>query len=460
MKISLIQPIHANYKIVRKSNGGFFKPAQLTMPYIAACTPPEFDVEIYDEIAAPLDTDKINGDVIGITAVTPFINRAYELSKIFRDRGQTVILGGPHVSSLPGEAINFADAVIIGEGDLLWPKALRDWKNDRLKQIYRNKKPLPLEKLPRPRWDLLDPKKYIVPQVVQASRGCPFSCDFCSLRNIYPTFRTRPVRDVVEEVEKIPNRHIVFWDDNIIGDPQWAKKLFIELAPLKKRWYSQATITMAKSKELVRLAAKSGLGGLFVGLESFSSNSLKGTNKGFNKVEHYKKDIRLFRDNGIAVISGMVFGFDEDTLDSFEANLHGAIEIGLTGVSCSILTPYPGTPLYKRMEKQGRLITRDWSKYSSDDVVFTPKNMTPHQLIKGHNHVGKQFYLYSSMIKRYSKNHFFYNLNPRKMLDNAIEFWGLNLSNHRYFKLFNENTDEENPIFISSTLDRFSQTSD
>jgi radical SAM superfamily enzyme YgiQ (UPF0313 family) len=433
MKVSLIQPIHADYKVVKKRKGGIFKPSQLTMPYIAACTPRDFDVEIHDEIIGPINPEKINGDVVGITAVTPFVNRAYELAGYFRARGQTVILGGPHVSALPREAVHHADSVIVGEGDHLWPRALQDWKKHELKPLYRNEAPLTLRGLPAPRWDLLSPEDYIIPQVVQASRGCPFACDFCSLRTVFPTYRTRPIRDIIEEVERIPYRNILFWDDNITGNPHWARQLFRELTPLNKRWYGQSTITIAQSEELVQLAGKSGCSGLFIGLESFSPKSLREVGKGFNQVLKYKQNIGLLRDHGIGVISGIMFGFDGDTLDTFEATLEGTIKIGLAGIACSIVTPYPGTPLFERMNRGKRLITCDWSRYTSDEAVFIPKNMTARQLVEGHNWVGQNFYTYASMVRRYWGSRFFYHPTPSQMLNNAVVYWGLNLANRRYF---------------------------
>lgn len=428
MKASLVQPLHADHKVVKRGNGGVFKPAQLTMPYIAACTPEEWEVEIHDEIVNPLDLDAIDGDVVGITAVTPFAPRAYELARALRARGQAVIMGGPHATALPEEVAGVCDAAIVGEGDLLWPQALNDWKRGKLQKIYRNTGPVPLENLPRPRWDLLNPGHYIVPQVVQASRGCPFTCDFCSLRNVFPGYRMRPIKDVIREVEQIPYKDVVFWDDNIIGNTVWAKQLFRELKPLGKRWYSQATITIAGSKELVELAGKSGCAGLFVGLESFSTASLKETNKQFNKVARYREDIKLLAANGIVVMSGLIFGFDEDTVDTFPRTLEGAIEIGLTGIACSILTPYPGTGLFERMRSQGRLTTFDWARYSSDEVVFNPRNLTPPQLIQGHNWVGQQFHRYSSMVRRWW----------RTGLAQPKVFWLANLADRRYFNFFDK----------------------
>lgn len=425
MKVSLIQPIHADHKVVHRRDGGVFKPAQLTMPYLAACTPPRFEVEILDEMTQPLNVDAIDGDVVGLTAVTPFAPRAYAIANALRKRGKTVIMGGPHASALPSEALRHVDAVVAGEGDRLWPQALDDWQRGQLRRIYRNGAPVPLEGIPRPRWDLTDASRYIVPQVVQASRGCPFTCDFCSLRTVFPGYRTRPVADVVREVEQIPGRDVVFWDDNIVGDPRWAKELFRALAPLGKRWYSQATITIARSRELVRLAAHAGCAGLFIGLESFGIESLKGTSKGFNRVERYRDDIKLLADHGIAVMSGLIFGFDEDTHDTFRRTLDGAIDIGLTGVACSILTPYPGTPLFDRMRAEGRLRTLDWSRYTSDEVVFEPRSLTREELVAGHHFVGRSFHTYGSMWRRWRRTGF---VQPRL-------FWMTNLANRRYFEL-------------------------
>src|SRR6185295_567078 len=156
-------PLHARHKVVKTGSGGIFKPAQLTMPLIAACTPPEFEVEIHDEIAGPLDLDRIDGDVVGLTAVTPFAPRAYQIAAEMRARGKTVVMGGPHATALPHEAAKYVDAVVVGEGDVLWPQVLRDWKAKRLQSIYRNTGPVPLENLRRPRWDLLERHRYIVP---------------------------------------------------------------------------------------------------------------------------------------------------------------------------------------------------------------------------------------------------------------------------------------------------------
>lgn len=432
MKVSLVQPLHADHKVVRHGRAGIFKPAQLTMPYLAACTPAQHEVQLFDEVAGPLDLERIDGDVVGLTAVTPFAPRAYELAAHFRARGQKVVMGGPHASALPEEAARHVDAVVVGEGDVLWPEVLRDIERGAVRSIYRNERPPPLENLPRPRWDLLDGTRYLIPQVIQATRGCPFTCDFCSLRNVFPGYRTRPVRDVVRELEQIPGKRVVFWDDNIVGSPAYARELFREMAPLGKQWYGQSTITIARSPELMRLAEKSGCRGLFVGLESFSSSSLDETNKGFNHVERYARDIRALADHGMLVMSGLIFGFDEDGPDVFRTTVERAIEVGLGALVCSLLVPYPGTPLFDRMKREGRITTFDWSRYTSDEIVFSPRQLTAEQLMTGHNWVGQKLHSVSALARRW------WNLGRI----NPLEYWAVNLANRRYFNFFPEVEDD------------------
>ena len=429
MKISLIQPVHSDFVVMKTgSRQKIFKPAQLTMPYIAACTPDKYDIEIHDEIVKPLDVSKINGEVVGITAVTPFVHRAYSLAKELRKKGQTVVLGGPHASSVPEEAAQHVDVVVVGEGDFLWKDVLNDFEKGKLKKIYRNSKEIPLENLPIPRWDLMDEKRYYIPQVVQASRGCPHRCDFCALNLVYPGYRCRPVDDVVREVSMIPHKKFVFWDDNICGNRAWAKELFLKLKPLKKRWFGQSTINMAKDLDLVKLASESGCKGLFVGLESFNANSLKGANKGFNKTVEYKNLVSRLNRHGIGVMAGLMFGFDTDDSGTFDNTLRQCIDIGLTAVSCSIVVPYPGTELFQRLSDEKRLYTTDWSKYTSDDVVFRHENLSDMDIKNGYQYVGANFFKFGSIFKRWVKTGF---LSPKA-------YWGLNYANNIYFRKLEE----------------------
>ncbi|UCD72009.1 MAG: hypothetical protein JSW70_03185, partial [Syntrophobacterales bacterium] len=216
----------------------FLRPAPLTHSLLAAYTPPDIEVSIVDEGFETIDFHQ-EADLIAMTFVVPLAPRAYELAQEFRKRGKTVVCGGPHASLVPNEAATYFDSVVIGEGDLIWPKLLDDFRKGSLRQFYRNTQNIDIAHIPFPRRDLLNSKGYSILNTFQATRGCPFSCTFCTTRTVYPKFRTRPVREVVKEIEQIQGgplqrRMILFWDDNLIGNPLWAKKLFQEMIPLKK----------------------------------------------------------------------------------------------------------------------------------------------------------------------------------------------------------------------------------
>ncbi|MEW5804816.1 MAG: radical SAM protein [bacterium] len=420
MKIELVQPLHAEYGKLGKREHFIFKPAQLTMPYLAALTPADIEVSISDEMVEPIDFQK-DTDLVGITFVTPFAYKAYEIASRYRKNGRTVVMGGPHASLLPEEAKEHADAVVVGEAEDTWPLLIEDLKKNRLKPFYRSNAP-DLRALPFARRDLLKRERYIVPDIIQASRGCPFSCDFCSLASIYGQGqRHRPVDEVIREIETFEGDTFIFWDDNIVGTPSYAKELFRKLIPYKKKWLGQGTITIARDRELLELASRSGCIGLFVGVESVSQESLKTVNKGFNKVDSLKCDIQKLHDAGIFFWAGMIFGFDTDDKSVFERTLEVAVKAAIDGISFSILTPYPGTRFYKKLEAERRIAHYDWSKYNSDHVVFIPKRMSPEELQEGHDWANKAFYSVPSIVKRLFKSRTQLGLNIR-----------LNLTDRKY----------------------------
>ncbi len=420
MKIELVQPLHADYGTLGKRESIMFRPAQLTMPYLAALVPADFEVSISDEMTAPVNVEN-DADLVGITFVTPFAHRAYELAAIYRAQGKTVVFGGPHASLVPEEAKMHSDAVVIGEAEDAWPRLLRDFKKNSLKPFYRSARPQ-LKSMPFARRDLLKRKKYIVPDVIQASRGCPFQCDFCALNAIYGGgHRTRPVEDVIREIESFEGDTFVFWDDNIVGTPSYSRELFKKLIPLKKKWLGQSSITITRDKELLSLASKSGCMGLFVGIESIDQKSLQTVNKGFNNAGTIAEDVKKLHDAGIAVLAGIIFGFDADDKDVFKRTIDTAQKAALEGISFSILTPYPGTPLFRKMKAEGRILHYDWSKYNSEHVVFVPKKMTVEELQGGHNWANREFYSIPSIIRRLFKS--------RTQLNFAIRF---NLADRNY----------------------------
>jgi radical SAM superfamily enzyme YgiQ (UPF0313 family) len=375
---------------------------------LAAYTPADVEVSIVDEAFETIDFD-LEADLVAITFVVPLSIRAYEVARKFRKKGKTVVCGGPHASLMPYEAANHFDAVVIGEGDLAWPQLLKDFRNGQLRKFYRNTSDINPEKIPFPRIDLLKSKRYSILNTVQATRGCPFSCRFCTTRTIYPTFTTRPVNSVVKEIEQAQGgifrrRVILFWDDNLIGNPAWAKKLFQEITPLKKIWFGQCTFNIAEDKELVRLAYASGCRGLFFGLESFNALSLKNCNKRHNIVQSYKDGVQFLHDSGISVYAGIMMGFDDDKKDIFEITLEQTTELGIDMVAPRIVVPYPNTSFFRKLHRQNRIIHTNWSKYDGSHAVFQPKHMTANELEKGFNWFNRKFHDYGSIAARLWKS--------------------------------------------------------
>ena len=391
MKLELIAP--------KESGGGGKLAPKLGLLTVAGLTPPDIEVSLVDENVEEIDFNK-EVDLVGITAMTSTAIRAYEIADIFRKKGKCVVLGGLHPSTIPEEAAQHADSVIIGEAEGIWTKLLTDYKAGKLNKFYQRKEWAGLRNLPIPRRDLIKSKSYVLSNTVQTSRGCPFSCSFCSVSFFFGnTYRFRPIEDVVDEVKSLKGKYLFFVDDNIVGNRQRAKKLFKALIPYGKKWISQATTTFAYDEELLKLAAKAGCTAMFIGYESLSPASLKEVGKSFNVVQHYKEGIQRMHDYGILVHGAFMFGFDHDDISIFERTVKFVNDAKIDSASFSILTPFPGTPLYQRLIRENRIITEDWSKYSGD-VVFKPKLMSPEVLSEGCKWAWKACYSYKSILTR------------------------------------------------------------
>ena len=406
MRIHIVQPM-MSHQTAPTALSRVLQPVQNTAYLLAALVPEGHEVKITDEYVSPVDPENDDSDLVGITFVTGFALRAYDLARRFRARGAKVILGGPHVTLLPGEAAKHADAIVLGEADETFPRLIRDAEEGRLQPVYRADHPPDAAIIPASRHDLVDRSKFYMSRTMQASRGCPFKCEYCTLPGFYGAgYRPRPVASVIDEVERLDYKPgdppIVFWDDNIVGNFRWSKQFFRELAPLRVKWMAQSTITLAEDAELARLAGESGCVGVFCGLESFSESSLSGVRKSFNRVSDYKRKLKVLHDNGISVTAGIVFGFDEDTPDIFDISVEAAQDIALDAASIGVLIPYPGTPVYERMNREGRIVTRDWSRYDGEHVVFRPRKMTPEQLDSGMRRARKDFYSLRSIYRRLS----------------------------------------------------------
>ncbi|HJZ85091.1 MAG TPA: radical SAM protein [Polyangia bacterium] len=405
-RLLLIYP--GNPDIAEKHRGKHRRFPAIGLPVIASLTPPEWDVTFVDEeIGEFLSPEHYDPDLVGISSMTSQAARAYELGDYWMKRGVKVVHGGSHPSVCPEEAALHGDAVVIGEAERTWPQLLEDWKHGRMQRFYRG--PAPEEGwYVAPRRDLVPTNVMLGVRPMVATRGCPYTCSFCSVFSVFGRgYRHRPVKDVVREVEQLAaggGKHFVFLDDNIIGNPKWSKDLFRELKSLGIKWGGQSTLGVARDPEVVQLAAESGCFALFIGVESVSKASLRSVRKQFNKVDHYKEQVKVFHDNGITIIAGLIFGFDEDDTSVFERTVEVVHHLGIGIANFSILTPLPGTDTFKQMKAENRLLTTDWGYYDGGHVVIKPRLMTPEQLQEGADWASREFYKTSRILGRLIDN--------------------------------------------------------
>ena len=375
---------------------------RLSLTTVAALFPRDAKVRIINDSIDVIDFNE-RVDLVGITAMTSTAPRAYEIADRFREKGVPVILGGMHPTALPQEASLHADAVVMGEAEGVMYNLIEDFRIGKMKKFYHSIERPSLANLSLPRNDLLYGNKfYREMDVVQTTRGCPFNCDFCSVSDFFGrTYRTRPIPEVIDEVKRLKNRTIIFFvDDNIAGRPDYAKEFFKALTPLKIRWFGQSSIIVGKDEELLRLAKKSGCLSLFIGFESLSSASLKEVGKTMNRVQNYSTEIKKIHDSGIGIVGAFIFGFDSDNDSVFKKTVNFIERNRIELASFSILTPLPGTRLYKRMEEEGRIIERDWAKYTCGEVVFRPKLLSVSQLQNGYYWARKRVSSYGSIFRR------------------------------------------------------------
>jgi radical SAM superfamily enzyme YgiQ (UPF0313 family) len=404
VKIDIIVVYQARYLKGHEMN--FVPP--ITGIHLAALTPPQHQVRVIHQQLDPIPYDS-DADLVALSFFSGFSNEAYRLAQIFRQRGKTVIAGGPHVTFWPEQALEYVDAVVLGEAESVWQQLLVDFENGCLQDRYFGQ-PVALENLPTPRYDLLAPA-FFVRRVVQATRGCPFFCSFCSVPAVNPGFRVRPVSDVIRDVEYNDFPHwwqrkvVWFWDDNLTARRPYIKDLLRAMIPLKKWWLTQASMDIAKDPELLDLMQRSGCIGVFLGIESFGDESLKSANKRQNKVAYYRECIDALHRHGIAVMAGFIAGFDGDTPQSIVEMAQRMSDIGVDVPFLSILTPYKGTALYNELEDQGRLLSkRGWQFFNGYNVAFEPKRMTTDQLLKAHRELWRLAFSPRYIFKRWMKS--------------------------------------------------------
>jgi radical SAM superfamily enzyme YgiQ (UPF0313 family) len=402
MKIQLLSPageIHRNQTGIFKRS---LRYAPLTLTTLAALVPEELQAEItiQDEGVERLNLD-FEADLVGITAITGTALRSYDVADRLRSLGHTVVLGGVHPTLLPDEAAEHADAVLTGYGETAWPQLLRDFAQGNLQSRYFSPTGRSLSGVPIARRDLLKKNSYATVNSIEATRGCPHKCEFC----VVPTawngiYAHRPVEEVVAELRTFEGRTALFIDLSPVEDVAYAKALYRAMAPLGIRWVGLATTRLAEDDELLKLAAKSGCKGVLIGFESINQDTLNGTRKHFHDADRYGEYVKKLHDHGIGIQGCFVYGFDDEDESVFERTVEFVDKVKIDLPRYAVATPFPGTPLYRRLEEQGRLLHRKWSLYDVEHVVFEPKLMTPERLQEGLQWSWEQSYSWPSFFRR------------------------------------------------------------
>jgi radical SAM superfamily enzyme YgiQ (UPF0313 family) len=397
MRVLLVSP-KSNFPDVTP---GSLRIPQLTLPILAGLTPSEHEVLMIEEEFEPLPLDG-HWDVVGITAMTATAMRAYELASLFKNNGASVILGGIHPSVLPDEAAQFADAVVVGEAEGVWRQVLWDVRRSRLRKFYHNsypdisESPLPVRRGKR---SILGLQFYVMP--IMASRGCPYDCEFCCVHSVYGRRQRHiPIEHIIEDIRRTGARRVMFLDDNVGGVRSYTMRLIAALKSLKVSWYGQASARFILDDELFDAAVRSGLGALFVGVESVDPEARKKMRKSLPSIHLYEKAIKRCRSAGVIFHASLIFGLDEETPYVFDRTLEFLVRNSVPSISPCILTPYPGTRLFERLMRERRILHTNWSYYDHTTVCYQPKNMDPEELAEKYLDFRSRFFSYSSIIQR------------------------------------------------------------
>ncbi|MDM8549126.1 radical SAM protein [Desulfobacterales bacterium HSG2] len=400
MKIKFILPA------LTEAQGQFWRPIKyslfppLGLATLAGYLKSSDEAVIQDEHVERLDLNDCP-DLVAIQVYVTSAYRAYEIADHYRRKGITVILGGLHVTALPNEALQHADSIVLGPAEEIWSEVLYDFRHNILKKRYFSNVRT-LKGLPPVRRDLIKRKYYFVPNSLVISRGCPHSCDFCYKTSFFrggKSFYTYTTDQALSEIDTLKGKHLFFLDDNIFGNPGLAFSLFSGMKGMGRVWQGAATVTSLQNRKLLQIAAESGLKSLFIGFETLKQEGLVRHNKQHNRTDEYEKVIKILHDYGIMINASFVFGLDQDDPSVFKAAAEWAAEQGIETVTFHILTPYPGTPLYKRFEKQKRILHKDWDLYDTRHAVFRHPVMSSETIETGYRNAYRDFYKWTSILK-------------------------------------------------------------
>ena len=422
MKITIIHPCIG--RIPGKEYIRSWQMEPLPPAYLSAIIPNDIEVVFWDDRMEVIPYDE-ETDLVAISVETYTAKRAYQIASEYRRRGVKVIMGGFHASLQPDEVAEYADAIVIGEAEDILPILIEDFRKGRMKRVYRSKG-VTAEQYLRPDRTIFEGKRYLKLGLLEASRGCKFKCDFCAITSYYKaTHKSRPIDMLVREIEQMKSKKKLFFfvDDNIVSNPEFAKQLYKAIKPLNIKWVSQASITMAYDDELLKLMAESGCQGVLIGFESLNTQNLASMNKGFNAARGgFEAALKKLNEYKLRLYATFVFGYDHDTLDSFKTTVDFCIKHKIYMTAFNHLTPFPGTPLYRKLEKEGRLLYDKWwldDRYKYGQVPFKTK-LDPEIIQEECVKARKRFYSLPSIT---------YRMFNRTNSSNFSMWWNFNFIN-------------------------------
>jgi radical SAM superfamily enzyme YgiQ (UPF0313 family) len=400
MKAKFILPalIESGSTFWRPIKYSLFPP--LGLATLAGHMDPEDEIELVDEHVESVTLDD-KPDLVVIQVYITNAYRAYALADHYRERGSHVILGGLHVTSMPHEASRHADTIVLGPGDEVFPQFLADFRHGKPRRLYYSLR-RSIEHIPEVRRDLIKRELYLVPNSLVVSRGCPHHCDFCYKDSFFlggRSFYTRRVDQALAEIESLPGRHLYFLDDHLLGHRHFATQLFDGMRGMGRLFQGAATVDSVLKGDLIEKAVAAGLRSLFVGFETLNPANLLSTNKKHNIARDYHAAIRRLSELGVMINGSFVFGLDQDDRQVFNRTVDWALEMGLTTATFHILTPYPGTRLHSELKQAGRILSEDWDRYNTREVVFDPLNMTARELKAGYDEAYRSFYSWSGILR-------------------------------------------------------------
>lgn len=431
MKVKLLLPslTEAKSAFWRPIKYSLFPP--LGLATLAAYLDENDEVDIQDQHVEKLNLND-TPDLVIIQVYITNAYRAYTIAKHYRDRGIFVALGGLHVTAVPEEAEKYADAIFLGPAEQTFPEFLKDFKSKSVKKRYISTTNRTIENQPQIRRDLIKREKYLVPNSIVISRGCPHSCDFCYKDAFFQggkSFYTQRVDEILTEISRLKGSHLYFLDDHLFGNPKLASDLFEGMRGMNRVFQGAATVKSILEGDLIEKAAIAGLRSLFVGFETFSAENLKQSNKSQNLKLDYERATKRLHDLGVMINGSFVFGLDDDNNDVFKRTVDWGVENAITTATYHILTPYPGTRLYNSMYESNRITSNNWDLYDTRHVVYKPKGLTPEELENGYLWSYNEFYKWNNVFKasfshdslKHQMKHLFYTGGWKKF----EEFWNI-----------------------------------